>query len=114
MVVEVSSCFPGSITYSVLGIVLTPFSVIFLLLLFDQILQNFVQALEAFIPEALVFPHPFGRFLQAPELEAAGPPLRGAPLLDQTTPLQHLQVFRNAGEAQAKRLSPPPYPPPPL
>src|SRR5258708_17983122 len=108
MVVEVSSCFPGSITYSVLGIVLTPFSVIFLLLLFDQILHNFVQALEAFIPEALVFPHPFGRFLQAPELEAARPPLLAPPLRDQPSTLQHFQLFRYAGEAQAERLGPAP------
>src|SRR5260370_4515141 len=103
-VVETSSCFPGSITYSVLGIVLTPFSVIFLLLLFDEILQNFVQALEAFVPEAPVLPHPLGGFLQAPDLEAAGSPLGTAPLRDQPSTLQHLQVFRNAGEAQVERL----------
>src|SRR5947209_12876067 len=53
------SCLPGSITYSVLGIVASPF--VIGLLLLDQILQNFLQALEAFVPEVPVFPHPLGR-----------------------------------------------------
>src|SRR5207245_430117 len=79
MVVEMISCLPGSITYSVLGIVLVSLVLISLLLL-DQILQNIVQALEALVPEPSVIPHPLGRLLQTANLEAARPPLGVAAL----------------------------------
>src|SRR5712692_8384234 len=98
------SCFPGSITYSVFGIVVSPFVVIGLLLLFDEFLQYIVEALEAFVPEAPVLPHPLGRLLEAAPFEAARPPLRVAALRDQAGALKTSHVFRDAGEAQVKRL----------
>src|SRR2546425_1249173 len=97
------SCLPGSITYSALGMVLVSFVVIALFLL-DQILQKVVEALEALVPEAPVFPHPLGRLSEAPALEAARPPLRVAALSDQAGALQHFQVLGDAGKAQVKRF----------
>src|SRR5437879_3593934 len=96
------SCLPGSITYSVLGVVVVSF--VIALFLLDQILQNLVQALEALVPEAPVFPHPLGRLSKAPALEAARPPLRVAALRDQAGALQHFQVFGDTGKAQVKRF----------
>src|SRR5206468_4922958 len=92
MVVLVMSCLPGSIVYSVFGTVVVSFAFIGLALL-HQILQNHIQALEALVPEAPVLPHPLGRLTQAPDLEAARPPLRVAALGDQAGALQHFQVF---------------------
>src|SRR5579864_7972263 len=101
-VIEESSCFPGSTTYSVLGMVV---SLVFMaLLLLNQLLQNFVQALETLVPEAPVLSHPVGRLLQPAGLQAARPPLRVAALCDQAGALQHFEVFRDAGEAQVERL----------
>src|SRR5437773_10439327 len=97
------SCLPGSMTYSVLGIVVSLLVAIGLLLL-NQILQNIVEALEALVPEPSVLPHPLGRLLQAPGLEAARPPLRVAALRDQAGALQHFQVFADAGKAEVKRF----------
>src|SRR5207247_1373925 len=103
MVVEMISCLPGSMTYSVLGIVISLLVAIGLLLL-NQILQDIVEALEAFVPEPSVLPHPLGRLLQAPGLEAARPPLRVAALRDQAGVLQHFQVFADSGKAEVERL----------
>src|SRR5437588_55223 len=96
-------CWPVSIVYSTFGMVLVSLLVIGLLLL-DQILQNFVEALETLIPEAPVLPHPIGGLLQAGSVEAARPPLRVAALPDQAGALQHLQMFGDAGEAEVERL----------
>src|SRR5690349_5693849 len=98
----VSSCLPGSMTYSVFGIVRVSLLTCFLLL--DQILQNIVQALEAVVPEAPVLPHPFGSLFEPFGLEAARPPLRVAALCDQAGALQHFQMFADAGKAQVERL----------
>src|SRR5438477_9701186 len=97
------SCLPGSIVYSTFGLAVVSLLVIGFLLL-DQILQNFVEALETLVPEAPVFPHPFGSLLQAASLEAAWPPLRIAALRDQAGALQHFQVFGDAGETEVERL----------
>src|SRR5579859_1060585 len=97
------SCLPGSMTYSVSGIVVAPFAFTRFLLL-DQILQNCVEALETLVPEAPVPPHPVGRFFQTRAFQPARTPLRAAALCDETRALQHLQVFGNAGEAKVKRL----------
>src|SRR5262252_10201689 len=97
------SSLPGSIVYSVLGIVFSP-CVTLVFLLFDQILQYVVQALEALVPEAPVFPHPAGRLAQPTALEAARPPLRVAALRDQAGALQHFQVFGDRGEAEVERF----------
>src|SRR5438552_18856157 len=97
------SCLPGSITYSVLGIVLVSLVLISLLLL-DQILQNIVQALEALVPEPSVIPHPLGRLFQAADLEAARPPLRVAALPHEARALQHFQMFGDSRKAQVERL----------
>ena len=77
-------------------------SSIFLLL--DQILQHVVQALEALVPEAPVFPHPVRGLLEPAGLQPARPPLRVAALRDQAGALQHFEMFGDAGEAQVERL----------
>src|SRR5438046_3601451 len=97
-----SSCLPGSITYSVLGIVTVSFACIGFLLL-DQILQNIVQALEALVPEAPVLSHPLGSLFEARRLQPAGPPLGIAALRDEARGLQHLEVCGEAGEGQVVR-----------
>src|SRR5690242_9658798 len=97
------SCLPGSMVYSVFGTVFSPLVVIVFLLL-NQILQNFVQALEALVPEAPVFPHPLRSLLEPAALEPARPPLGVAALRDEARALQHFQVFGDAGQAQVERF----------
>src|SRR5438477_11488339 len=92
-----SSCLPGSITYSVLGIVTVSFACIGFLLL-DQILQNIVQALEALVTEAPVLSHPLGSLFEARRLQPAGPPLGVEALRDAARGLKTLLVFGDDGD----------------
>src|SRR5438270_6284052 len=91
-------------SYSDLGIVVVSLAFIACLLLFDHCLQNLVEALEALVPKAPVFPHPIRRLLEAATFEAAGSPLRASALGDQAGALQHLQVFADTREAEVERL----------
>src|SRR5256885_16493008 len=100
-----SSCLPGSITYSVLGIAAS-FIFIGLSFLLNQFLQNFVQTLHPVVPEALVLPHPLRRLLEAGRLAAAGPPFRAPGLCDQAGALQHLPGFGDSGGAGGERAWP--------
>src|SRR5438105_12417979 len=68
------SCLPGSIVYSVLGIVLAPFVDIFLLLLLlDHFLQYRIETLKALVPEAAILPHPLRSLFQPAAFQPAGP-----------------------------------------
>jgi hypothetical protein len=50
-----------------------------------------------------VFADPGGHVAQALRLEPARPPLSLASLLDQTGPLQHLEVFRDGRKTEIER-----------
>src|SRR5579862_5236661 len=97
------SSLPGSMWYSVSGIVAVS-CLLITFLLFQQFLQNAVEALEALVPEPPVLPHPLRRLLEARGLEAARPPLGAPALRDEAGALQHLQVFADSGQAEVERL----------
>src|SRR5258708_3728423 len=99
--VMVSSCFPGSMTYSVFATVCA-FAVIGFLLLYGR--QVFVESLETLVPKLPVLAHPISRLLQAAAVQPARPPLCLPALPDQPRPLQHFQVFGDAGKAQVERF----------
>src|SRR5262245_27295616 len=75
-----------------------------LLLLLLQFNQIFVEACEAFVPEAAIVFEPVGDILERRRLDAAGPPLCLATLRDQASALQHLEVLGHGGRADRKRL----------
>src|SRR5437588_12451584 len=78
------------------------FALIRFLLLYGR--QVFVESLETLVPKPLVLPHPIGRLLQAGAVQPAWTPLRFSALRYQPRPLQHFQVFRDAGKAQVERF----------
>src|SRR5438105_3044841 len=62
--------------------------------------QIFIQPVEALFPELSIPSYPVRHLLEGFCLEPAGPPLGLPPLLDQPGLVQHLQVLRDAGEAE--------------
>jgi hypothetical protein len=63
------------------------------LLLQLQFAQVVVEAIEARLPVASVLADPVGDIAQSLGLKAARPPLSLAPLLDQTSTLENLEVL---------------------
>src|SRR6266542_3270129 len=61
-----------------------------------------VEALEALFPVASVLADPVGDVAQWLRLEAAGPPLGLAPLLDQSGTLENLEVLRDGRQAEVE------------
>src|SRR5437763_15291964 len=66
--------------------------------------QIFVQAVEAFLPEAAVILDPIGGIPERRRFEPARPPLRLAPARNEAGMLQHLQMLRDGRQAHRERL----------
>src|SRR5579863_892238 len=64
-----------------------------------QLLQVFVQPVQALLPMAAVLLHPVGHVLERRRLEAAGAPLGVAAAADEPGFLQHLQMLGDGGLA---------------
>src|ERR1700693_1470838 len=98
---------PGLITNSVSAMVAAPFPVLLSLIVFHLLLYFFqvlAQPIETLRPDLPVALDPLGHLFEPLRLEPARPPLGLAPLRDQPGALQHLQVLRNAREAQCERF----------
>src|ERR1700674_3680462 len=78
------------------------FALMCFLLLYAR--QVFVESLETLVPKPLVLPHPIARLLQARAVQPAWTPLGFSALPDQPRPLQHFQMFRDAGKTQVERF----------
>src|SRR3990172_7839052 len=68
-----------------------------------QFAQVIVQPIEAFFPELAVAFHPVRHLLQRRGRQPARPPLRVTASLDQSRPLQHLQMLRYRRHAHLER-----------
>src|SRR5215813_441877 len=73
-------------------------------LLFGQLTQVLVEAVEALFPEAAVEGGPVGDVLERRRLQTAGTPLRVAAADDQSGPFEHLQVFGDGRQAHVEGL----------
>src|SRR5688572_28172918 len=68
-----------------------------------QLVKVFIEPVKSFFPEAAVLLYPGGNFLEWIGLEPAGSPLRVATTRDETGVFEHLEVFRNGGQAHLER-----------
>src|ERR1700674_479519 len=73
-----------------------------LLLLRLQLVQVFVQAVEALVPEAAIVVEPVVNVLQRRRLDPAGPPLRRAAARDQAGALQYFKMLGDGGKGHVE------------
>ncbi len=74
------------------------------MLLLLQFLQEFVESLEAFFPEAAVVTHPVGDCFERTCFEAARPPLAFASAGDEAGAFKHFEVLGDCREAHGERF----------
>src|SRR6266545_2512336 len=88
----------GNVSVIVLSLAIT----VFLLLLHPM--KDFIQSLEALLPEPAVALDPLVGLPERCGIEARRPPLRVAAALDEPRSLEHLQMLRDGRKANVERL----------
>lgn len=80
------------------------FELLGLALLFFQLVEVVIEAIEAFEPEFAVVVDPVGDFFEWAGLETAGAPLGIACAGDEAGALENFEVLRDGGEGHFERL----------
>src|SRR5918999_5279948 len=90
------SVLPRSIRFAVIVVSIS------VLLSFVEFAEIGVQPFETLLPMPSVLADPVRHVAERLRLQPAGPPLRLASLLDESRPLEHLEVLRDSGKAHVE------------